>query len=173
MPAKAALSNDWTTTRAMAIDFGTHHLKHEFTPNDQQARQAANLERLAGPLVRLIQDPAALDVVVNPDNRIWVNRLGTGWTCAGEFPAASTRLLLQGIARMREIPLNHGSPILETIFPLTGDRIEGLIAPVVDGTALAIRTRQKKIFKLQELKAAGVLTNRHDPANSRRRRDDF
>jgi Flp pilus assembly CpaF family ATPase len=140
---------------------------------DQENRQSDNLRRLAGPLLCLIQNGTTLDVVVNPDSRIWVNRLGSGWSCAGEFPAASTRLLLQGIARMREIPLNHANPILETIFPLTGDRIEGLISPVVAGAAFAIRTRQKKIFTLQQLKSAGILTNRHDPANSRRHRDDF
>jgi Flp pilus assembly CpaF family ATPase len=141
--------------------------------NDQEARQAANLERLAGPLVRLIQDPAALDVVVNADGDIWTNRLGAGWACAGEFPTASARLLLQGIAKMREIPLNHANPILETVFPLTGDRIEGLIAPIVDGAVMAVRSRQKQVFRARELKAAGVLTNAKDPANSRRHHDDF
>jgi Flp pilus assembly CpaF family ATPase len=143
------------------------------TMDERELRQAANLKRLAGPLVALIQDPAALDVVVNADGNIWTNRLGTGWACLGQFPSGATRLLLQGVATMRDVPLNHANPILETIFPLTGDRIQGLISPVVDGAILALRSRQKSVFSLADLKAAGILTDKDDPANSRRHSDDF
>jgi hypothetical protein len=51
----------------------------------------------------------------------------------------NSTLLLQGIATIRRIAFDHDHPTLETIFPLTSDRIEGLISPVVDGAVLAIR----------------------------------
>jgi type IV secretion system protein TrbB len=88
-------------------------------------------------------------------------------------PSTRATLLLQGIATIRRIAFNHDQPILETIFPLTGDRIEGLISPVVDGAVLAIRTRQKQIFTLGEMSKSGILSNKADPLNTRRHYDDF
>ena len=69
--------------------------------------------------------------------------------------------------------LDERHPILETIFPLTGDRIEGLISPVVAGSVLAIRTRQKQIFSLGEMASAGILTDAVDPLNAKRHQDTF
>ena len=139
----------------------------------QELRQSSNLTRLAGPLLPFLADPTTLDVVVNADESVWVNRLGTGFERAGDFCVHDSTLLLQGIATIRRIAFDHDHPILETIFPLTGDRIEGLISPVVDGAVLAIRTRQKQIFTLSEMTDAGILSNKADPLNAKRHHDDF
>jgi Flp pilus assembly CpaF family ATPase len=128
-----------------------------------ELRQATNLSRLATPLLPLLKEAATLDIVVNRDESIWVNRLGRGFERTGDFSVHESTLLLQGIATIRRIAFNHDQPILETIFPLTGDRIEGLISPVVDGAVLAIRTRQKQIFTLDEMSESGILSNKADP----------
>jgi type IV secretion system protein TrbB len=132
-------------------------------------KKSDNLTRLASPLLSFLREPATLDVVVNADESVWVNRLGRGFERAADFSVHESTLLLQGIATIRRIALNHDHPILETIFPLTGDRIEGLISPVVDGAVLAIRTRQKRIFTLDEKSESGILSNKADP----RTRDDM
>lgn len=139
----------------------------------QELRQSANLTRLAAPLLPSLKQETTLDVVVNADESVWVNRLGTGFERADDFCMHDSTLLLQGIATMRRISFDHYHPILETIFPLTGDRIEGLISPVVDGAVLAIRTRQKQIFALSEMTDAGILSNKADPLNAKRHHDDF
>jgi type IV secretion system protein TrbB len=141
--------------------------------HDQELRQSSNLARLASPLLPFLAERTTLDVVVNADESVWVNRLGTGFERAGDFSVHESTLLLQGIATIRRIAFDHEHPILETIFPLTGDRIEGLISPVVDGAVLAIRTRQKQIFTLAEIADAGILSNKSDPLNAKRHHDDF
>jgi type IV secretion system protein TrbB len=138
-----------------------------------ELRQATNLTRLAAPLLPFLAERPTLDVVVNADESVWVNRLGTGFERAGDFSVHASTLLLQGIATIRRIAFDHDHPILETIFPLTGDRIEGLISPVVDGAGLAIRTRQKQIFTLGEMSESGILSKKADPLNARRHHDDF
>ena len=139
----------------------------------QELRQSTNMSRLAAPLLPFLADRATLDVVVNAVESIWVNRLGTGFERAGDFSVHDSTLLLQGIATIRRIVFDHDHPILETMFPLTGDRIEGLISPVVDGAVLAIRTRQKQIFTLRDMTDAGILSNKADPLNAKRHHDDF
>lgn len=141
--------------------------------NDHDLRQSSNLTRLVAPLLPFLGETATLDVIVNADESLWVNRLGSGFECTGDFSAHDAQLLLQGIATVRRIAFDHENPILETIFPLTGDRIEGLISPVVAGTVIAIRTRQKKIFSLAEMGASGILTGKDDPLNAKRQHDDF
>jgi type IV secretion system protein TrbB len=143
------------------------------TTSDQERRQLHNLACHAGPIVELLQDPLTLDVVVNADSRLWVNRLGYGFECVDHFPPNSSALLLSGIATVRGIQFDHDHPILETIFPLTGDRIEGVCSPVVTSPVFAIRTRQKKVFSLQDMHDGGITTRKDDPLNSKRNRDEF
>lgn len=140
---------------------------------EQEDRQSSNLARYARPLLPLLEDAATLDVVVNADGGLWVNRLGRGFEYEGSFAGHNSKLLLNGIATVRQIQFDHEHPILETIFPLTGDRIEGLIWPVVTNATFAIRTRQKRLYPLSEMAEAGILTDKHDPLNTRRHHDDF
>jgi len=140
---------------------------------EHELRQSSNLTRLAAPLLPLLSERATLDVVVNADESVWVNRLGSGFERVGDFCVHDSTLLLQGIATIRHIAFDHDHPILETIFPITGDRIEGLISPVIDGAVLAIRTRQKQIFTLSEMTDAGILSNKADPLNAKLHHDDF
>ena len=139
----------------------------------QDERQANNLARLSGPLEELLLDRRTLDVVVNSDGRLWVNRPGEGFARAGEFDTHRSKLLLRGIATMRGIRFDHEHPIIETIFPLTGDRLEGITSPAVPDTVMAIRTRQKKIISLAGMAEAGVLTQKSDPLNQKRNHDSF
>ena len=140
---------------------------------DQDRKQSDNLARHSAQLLPLLKDSATLDVVVNADASLWVNKLGIGFKHVGDFPVRSAKLLLAGIATMRRIAFDEHHPILETVFPLTGNRIEGLISPVVTGAVLAIRTRQKQLFPLEDLARASVLSCRQDPLNARRHHDTF
>jgi len=63
--------------------------------------------------------------------------------------------------------------VLETELPIDGSRFEGLIPPVVRHPVFAIRRRPRKIFTLDQYCDAGILTNRADPLNRLRRRENF
>jgi P-type conjugative transfer ATPase TrbB len=127
----------------------------------------------AGQIPALLAEDAVLDVCVNPDGSLWVNRLGLGFVQEGEFPPSDSSLLLSGIATVRDLHLSEKTPVLETIFPLTGDRIEGLVPPIVPAPAFAIRTRQKQLYELQDMEDSGILSHKDDALNRRHHRDDF
>ncbi len=63
-------------------------------------------------------------------------------------------LLLSGIATEQGCELNASHPVFETTFPLTGDRIEGLIRPVVTDAAFAIRTTREEDLQVARLRGA-------------------
>ncbi len=139
----------------------------------QAARQLTTLHGLAAPLLPLLAASDTLDVVGNGDGSLWVNRLGRGWECESQLDCNMAELMLNGIATIRQRSLNHENPVLETIFPLTGDRIEGLIAPIVENPVFAIRTRQKQIYSIDALEASGIFTDGADPLNQKRHKSDF
>lgn len=143
-------------------------------PQQISSRQESNLAKYASRLLPLLVEKNTLDVVVNADGALWVNRLGGGFEKEhGRFPASTSTLLLNGIATVRRRPLDEENPILETVFPLTGDRIEGLIPPVVTAPVFAIRTRPKQIYTLDDLATSGVLSDKQDPLNQKRHHDTF
>ena len=131
------------------------------------------IAQYAGRIQFLLAEEDVLDVCVNPDGVMWVNRLGRGFRDEGVIPPSDAMLLLQGIATERGCELNAAHPILETVFPLTGDRIEGMIAPVVTDAAFAIRSRSKQIFRLDDLARQGVLSGSGDPLNAKCLRAGF
>ena len=138
-----------------------------------EARSFRSIATHAGLIPALLAGNSVLDVCVNPDGSLWVNRLGKGFTKEAEMAAADSALLLSGIATVRDLNLNERNPILETIFPLTGDRIEGLVPPIVTAPVFAIRTRQKQLYELQDMVDLGILTEKDDVLNQKRHRNDF
>src|SRR5262245_43753913 len=48
-----------------------------------------------------------------------------------------------------------------------------LSPPVVRRPVFAIRLRPRRIFSLEEYQSGGILTDKNDPLNRLRRRDDF
>jgi type IV secretion system protein TrbB len=131
------------------------------------------IAQYAGRIPSLLAEENVLDVCVNPDGVMWVNRLGRGFRDEGVMSASDAMLLLSGIATEQGCELNAAHPILETTFPLTGDRIEGMMRPVVTEAAFAIRTRSKQIFTLDDFWEQGVLTKMSDPLNAKCYRAGF
>ena len=127
----------------------------------------------AGRIPSVLAEENVLDVCVNPDGVMWVNRLGRGFRDEGVMSPSDAMLLLSGIATEQGCELNSSHPILETTFPLTGDRIEGMIRPVVSDATFAIRTRSKQIYTLDDFARQGVLSETNDPLNAKCHRAGF
>ncbi len=127
----------------------------------------------AGRIPSLLGESDVLDVCVNPDGVVWVNRLGRGFRDEGVMMPSAAALLLSGIATVRGCEFNEKNPILETVFPLTGDRIEGMMRPVVTESAFSIRTKSKQIYTLNDFAKQGVLTGTDDALNVKCHRAGF
>jgi Flp pilus assembly CpaF family ATPase len=141
--------------------------------SELESRSYRSIATHAAVIPNLLAEADVLDVCVNPDGSLWVNRLGQGFKNEGAFSPTDAALLLSGIASVRGLDLSESSPILETIFPLTGDRIEGLFPPIVPAPAFAIRTRQKRLYDLDYMAETGILTHKGDELNRKHHRDDF
>ena len=144
------------------------------TQGEQQQRLEVKLRReLGDTILILLNDDAVEDIVLNPDGALWAKQMGSGFRRVGQMSGSQAVCAMNTIASMRSMVLNYERPVLETELPIDGSRFEGLIPPVVRHPVFAIRRRPRKIFTLAQYCDAGILTNRADPLNRLRRRENF
>lgn len=115
-----------------------------------------------------LDDPAIIEVLLNPDGRLWVDRLTEGLADTGErlSPADGERIV-RLVAHHVGAEVHAKSPRVSAELPETGERFEGLIPPVVAAPAFAIRKPAVAVFTLDDYVAAGTM--RADQADALRR----
>jgi Flp pilus assembly CpaF family ATPase len=128
---------------------------------------------LGGIIIDALTDPTVIEVMLNPDGKVWIEYFGRGMVDSNyQMPASQAMKLFATIASMLNTVVNASNPVLEGELPLDGSRFEGLIAPVVGLPTFAIRKKAEVVFTLEKYRDDGVLTNRLDPLNRRVRGSD-
>lgn len=113
-------------------------------------------------IMNALNDKSVIEVMLNPDGRIWLDELGKGMRDSGEKmrPAQALRIFTT-VASLLDTSVNEEHPILEGELPLDGSRFEGLIPPIVQAPCFAIRKKALLIYTLEDYVRQGVLTQRH------------
>jgi len=140
----------------------------------QKARLDEKLRRELGrEVLEALASPATEDVCLNTDGKLWVNEQRKGWRVIGTMQASQASAAMGTIATIRETAINHDRPILETELPIDGSRFQGLIHPVVEAPAFAIRTRPRRVFTIEDYIESGILTTKGDARNRLAERMSF
>src|SRR6202041_2893058 len=108
------------------------------------------LRTALGPAIRrFLEDASIVEVMLNPDGRLWIDRLSTGLADTGErLSAADGERIVRLVAHHVGAEVHPASPRVSAELPDTGERFEGLIPPVVASSAFAIRKPAVAIFTL-------------------------
>ncbi len=124
------------------------------------SRGARMLRTALGPAIAAwLEDPAVVEVMLNPDGRLWVDRLSTGLAETGEhLTAADGERIVRLVAHHVGAEVHAGSPRVSAELPETGERFEGLLPPVVAAPAFAIRKPAVAVFTLEDYVAAHIMT---------------
>ncbi|MDR6849932.1 type IV secretion system protein VirB11 [Sphingomonas sp. BE137] len=98
-----------------------------------------------------LAEPDVIEVMLNPDGRLWVDRLGQGITDTAErlAPADGERII-RLVAHHVGVEVHSRSPRVSAELPETGERFEGLLPPVVTAPAFAIRKPAVAVFSLED-----------------------
>jgi len=112
-----------------------------------------------GPAIaRLLEDPAVVEVMLNPDGRLWVDRLSEGLSDTGErLSAADGEPILRLVAHHIGAEVHARSPRASADLPESGERFEGLLPPVVAAPTFAIRKPTSIVLRLGDYVAAGIM----------------
>lgn len=114
---------------------------------------------LGAKITRLLDDPTVVEVMLNPDGRVWVDRLTEGLAETGDvMSAADGDRIVRLVAHHVGAEVHSRSPRVSAELPETGERFEGLLPPVVAAPTFAIRKPAVAVFTLDDYVAAGIMT---------------
>lgn len=117
------------------------------------------LERLD--LLKYLENDSVTDIMVNPDNKIFVIKMGEGKIFTGLYSTPEvTRNVINILASLEGVLINDKNPRISTSLPLTNSRFEGLIPPVVENPSFTIRKKILKVLKLDDYVRQGIFTDR-------------
>ncbi|MEI9402002.1 P-type conjugative transfer ATPase TrbB [Mesorhizobium argentiipisi] len=118
------------------------------------------LRTALGPAIAgYLEDPTIVEVMLNPDGRLWVDRLREGLFATDDIltPADGERIV-RLVAHHVGAEVHSAAPRVSAELPETGERFEGLLPPVVAAPTFAIRKPAVAVFTLQNYVASGVMT---------------
>jgi type IV secretion system protein VirB11 len=105
-----------------------------------------------------LADPAIVEVMLNPDGRLWTDRLGTGLADSGvKLSPADGERIIRLVAHHVGAEVHATSPQVSAELPESGERFEGLLPPVVAAPTFAIRKPAVAVFTLDDYVAARIM----------------
>ena len=108
-----------------------------------------------------LADSAVLEVMVNPDGRLWIDRATDGRRDSGErIAAAETERIIRLVASHVRREVNDKAPIVSAELPETGERFEGILPPVSTAPCFSIRKPADVVIRLADYVAAGIMSPR-------------
>jgi len=125
------------------------------------SRGLAMLATALGPSIATILAAAdTIEVIVNPDGRVWAERVGRGREFAGfRLEPTETERAIRLIATLTGAEVTRDRPIVSAELPPRGERFEGLLPPVVKAPCFAIRKPASQIISLDDYVASGVIND--------------
>ncbi len=128
--------------------------------SDALVRAGRMLRTALGADVRtwLAQDDV-VEVMLNPDGRLWVDRLGEGLSDTGVMlDAAESERIIRLVAHHVGGEAHARSPRISAELPDSGERFEGLLPPVVAAPTFAIRKPAIRAVSLGDYVDQGVMS---------------
>jgi P-type conjugative transfer ATPase TrbB len=131
--------------------YGLQH--HSVTRGTRMLRTA-----LGPAIAEFLEDPTIVEVMLNPDGRLWIDRLSNGLASTNlNISAADGERIVRLVAHHVGAEVHAGAPRVSAELPDTGERFEGLLPPVVAAPTFAIRKPAVAIFTLHDYVAAGIM----------------
>jgi type IV secretion system protein TrbB len=115
-------------------------------------------EALGDQLCVALDDATVVEIMLNPDGRLFIERLGHGVAAAGEMNAATAEIVIGSVAHALHSEADEDRPIVSGELPIGGHRFEGLLPPVVAAPAFTIRRRASRLIPLDDYVAAKIMT---------------
>lgn len=122
-----------------------------------QKRIEKKLSRELGPLGEYLDDREVVEVMVNPDGGIWVEKLGSKPERKGMVESSIALAVINTVSAALNKTTNAQSPVLEGELPTDGSRFEGVVPPLVLSPAFSIRKRASALFTLEQYVEDGII----------------
>ncbi|MGD9658983.1 MAG: P-type conjugative transfer ATPase TrbB [Methylocystis sp.] len=113
---------------------------------------------LGAQITEWLDDDSVVEIMLNPDGRLWLDRLTSGLEDAdASLSPEDGERIVRLVAHHVGAEVHAGAPRVSAELPETGERFEGLLPPVVAAPAFAIRKPAVAVFTLDDYVAAGIM----------------
>lgn len=125
-------------------------------------RLVRNLLHNMGPtIVSALEDEKVVEIIVNPDGKLWIEKLGEEMVVAGALASSQTSMIISLVASALGTTVTDKNPIVEGELPaetpLNGSRFEGLYPPVVRSASFTIRKKASRVIPLEDYVVSGIM----------------
>lgn len=127
------------------------------SPETRERRR--NMLRTAmGPAIAAaLDEPDVVEVLVNPDGRLWLDRHGSGRADTGVvLTPHEVERIIRLVASHVRAEASGTSPIVSAELPETGERFEGVLPPVALAACFAIRKPATTTLHLSDYVSAQI-----------------
>ena len=132
--------------------------------SEARDRRSTMLRTAMGPVIaEALADPLVIEVMVNPDGSLRLDRLGQGRIDTGErLTASEVERIIRLVASHVRAEVHADSPIISAELPsrddgMSGERFEGLLPPVALGPCFSIRKPAARIYTLADYVADRIM----------------
>ena len=126
-----------------------------------QSRRRQMLRTAFGPTIAAaLADPAVIEVMVNPDGRLWIDRAAFGRQDTGErIGSAEVERIIRLVAAHVRREVHDKAPIVSAELPETGERFEGVMPPVAPAPCFTVRKPADVLYRLADYVIAGIMSS--------------
>jgi len=127
---------------------------------EAQGRRLQMLRTAFGPTIAAaLADPTVIEVMANPDGKLWIESVPAGRRDSGErIAAAEAERIIRLVAAHVRREVTDRAPIVSAELPETGERFEGVMPPVAPAPCFSIRKPAQVLYRLQDYVAARIMT---------------
>lgn len=115
-------------------------------------------DALGDQLCIALDDTTVVEIMLNPDGRLFIERLGHGVAEAGTMTSTAAEVVIGSVAHALQSEASGERPIISGELPLGGHRFEGLLPPVVSNPSFTIRRRASRLILLDDYVTSKVMT---------------
>jgi len=127
---------------------------------EAQGRRRQMLRTAFGPTIAAaLADSSVIEVMANPDGKLWIESVPAGRRDSGErIAAAEAERIIRLVAAHVRREVSDKAPIVSAELPETGERFEGVMPPVALAPCFSIRKPAQVVYRLQDYVAARIMT---------------
>lgn len=93
-------------------------------------------DALREPICQGLEDTSGVEIMLNPDGRLFVERLGHGMEVLANREPAAAEIIIATVAYALQTQTDADQPVISAELPIGGRRFKGLLPPIVSAPSV-------------------------------------
>jgi type IV secretion system protein VirB11 len=131
-------------------------------PEARVRRRTMLRTAMGSQIAAALADRAVIEIMVNPDGALRLDRLGEGCRDTGErLGPAEVERIIRLVASHIRVEVHAASPIVSAELPESGERFEGILPPISTAPCFSIRKPAVKVHTLADYVTDRIMEPAH------------